>query len=65
MENNAVDPNEIGCLGVCCPVHAGCQRYAAVEATPAPERRIGTCLKGGARPLFLVQVPAAERGIRA
>lgn len=41
------------CFGVCCPQHARCTRYAAIDGLPADQQPIATCEDGdGLRPLF-------------
>jgi hypothetical protein len=55
MDNNTFGPDDLACLGVMCPAHGKCQRYAAVEQTPQPVARIGTCVQGNSRPLFMLR----------
>lgn len=42
------------CFGVCCPCHAQCARYIAMEGKDSQER-IATCdeVGNGARPMFV------------
>lgn len=48
------------CYGVCCPNHAECPRYAAVETT-SPDHTIATCSDGkGGWPLLVQAKAEAE-----
>lgn len=42
------------CFGICCPCHAQCARYLAIEGKDSSER-IGTCdgQGDGKRPMFV------------
>ena len=41
------------CLGIACPLHARCARYAAVHGSEADPNTMGTCLSGTAYPEFV------------
>jgi hypothetical protein len=54
MQVHPITPESPACLGVCCPLHPSCARYAAAEG--APPTTIATCEREGARPLFVAVV---------
>jgi hypothetical protein len=51
MTINPITDITPACLGVCCPLHSSCTRYAAVEGTPPTT--IATCEEQGAWPLYV------------
>lgn len=60
----AISSTVPACYGICCPHHATCQRYAAVETT-SPDHTIATCSDGkGGWPLSTPGPWCCESGQR-